>query len=144
MPGSEDDYRHGIYDPRFNTWVDRLQDIHKQPLPKFSPPSTKVEGSRVSRHRRGGVSRRRQIIRLYERDGHQCHWCGVELSLVIPDPRHDTCKLRHPTIDHYPEKFAKGGDNSDENAVLACEDCNVGRNSRKHKSRWENCDENSN
>jgi hypothetical protein len=140
VSSAEDDYRHGIYDPRFNTWVDLLNDVDNSKLARSKAKSKPLPAKRRSNHRRAGTSRRKQIVRLYERDGHNCRWCGVELSLLIPDPRHDTCTLRHPTIDHYPEKFEKGGDNSDSNAVLSCEDCNIGRSNKKHVSRWRDCD----
>jgi hypothetical protein len=58
---------------------------------------------------------RENRIKVYERDNYKCRYCDKQLTLL-------TATLDHVTA------VAKGGDNSFDNLVTACLDCN----SRKH------------
>ena len=59
---------------------------------------------------------RENRIKVYERDGYKCRYCGKQLTRF-------TCTLDHVT------PVAAGGKNNLENLVTACLDCN----SRKHR-----------
>lgn len=145
------DFRRGIYDPRFQTSVDVLDDqLHADKNRKIQVRSSDGQalgsGNRKPRNkisanglpitkRLSGPARRNQVVRLARRDGWVCHWCGVDLSLGVNSTDNDTQELRYPTIDHIITKHA-GGSNSDENCVIACTDCNVARSSTKIERKW--------
>lgn len=59
---------------------------------------------------------RENRIKIFERDGYKCRYCGKQLTRF-------TATLDHVT------PVAEGGDNSFENLLTACLDCN----SRKHR-----------
>jgi hypothetical protein len=60
---------------------------------------------------------RENRIKVYERDEYKCRYCGKQLTRF-------TC-----TLDHV-KPVAEGGDNSFENIVTACLDCNSRKNGR--------------
>jgi hypothetical protein len=61
---------------------------------------------------------RENRIKVYERDGYKCRYCEKQLTRFTA------------TLDHV-RAVAEGGDNSFENLVTACLNCN----SRKHHRR---------
>lgn len=73
--------------------------------------------------------RRRKVRSLRERDGDNCHWCGIVLDFR---PFIDPGWVGHPelewvaTLDHYVPK-THGGSNKIKNLVLACDWCNQKR-----------------
>lgn len=56
-------------------------------------------------------------LRIWERDGWQCGYCGNHLERKHPDPRHDA------TVDHITPKAA-GGTDDPENLISSCRRCN--------------------
>jgi hypothetical protein len=69
---------------------------------------------------RSGVdsdSLREDRIKVFERDGYICRYCQKQLTRLTA------------TVDHV-RPVAEGGDNSVENLVTACLDCNAKRNKR--------------
>jgi HNH endonuclease len=120
------DYGRGIYDPRFQTETDTLQDKYAKP---DLDSGIRKRNLFVTR-RLSGKARRNQCIRLARRDGWTCHWCDVELSLKVVDVRNDTEELRYPTIDHIITK-SRGGNNHDDNCVIACQKCNSTRSNER-------------
>lgn len=76
-----------------------------------------------SSHRK--ISRRRVLLKKF---GTKCHWCKIEMTPVKVkgdnNPRQTSM-----TIDHVLPLW-NGGDNSRNNTVLACYECNQERNTR--------------
>lgn len=66
-------------------------------------------------------SPRREVLRLAERDGWDCTYCGVTLDGCPDRPK--------PHIDHVIPK-SRGGTNSKNNKVLACPKCNTSKGAR--------------
>jgi len=66
------------------------------------------------------------VLRLIERDGNRCHWCGREVNLGAKQ-NNDL----YPTLDHYPVPRSQGGKTKLDNLVLACRQCNNGRQSKR-------------
>ena len=64
---------------------------------------------------------RSEVVRLAERDGWDCHYCGVALEGKPDRPR--------PHVDHVFSK-SRGGSNGLENKVLACPTCNIAKGAR--------------
>jgi len=60
-------------------------------------------------------------IKVYERDGYICRFCQKQLTRLTA------------TLDHL-KPVAEGGDNSFENLVTACLDCNTKRNAKSGKA----------
>jgi hypothetical protein len=60
---------------------------------------------------------RENRLKVFERDGYACRHCGKQLTRFTA------------TLDHV-QAVAHGGDNSFENLVTACLDCNSRKNSR--------------
>lgn len=56
--------------------------------------------------------RRETRMRVFERDGYKCHYCGKQLTRFTA------------TVDHL-KPLAEGGDDSLQNLVTACTDCNT-------------------
>jgi hypothetical protein len=56
-------------------------------------------------------------VRIFERDGWRCWYCGVEL------PQGPARFDKAGTFDHL-NPLSRGGDNSDANIVAACRSCN--------------------
>jgi HNH endonuclease len=73
-------------------------------------------------------STRRKMLRLGERDGEQCVWCGTELSY----------RSLHATLDHVRCRSHGGADGLD-NLVLACAACNHARANAPASSWLEQC-----
>jgi hypothetical protein len=71
---------------------------------------------------------RRKMLRLGERDGEQCVWCGTELSY----------RSLHATLDHVRCRSHGGPDGLD-NLVLACAACNHARANAPASSWLEQC-----
>jgi 5-methylcytosine-specific restriction endonuclease McrA len=91
------------------------------------PDSSAEESSRRgSRHRGVRNARHRRAILRWAQDG-RCWYCGIEMTVV----RHWTIKhrLTDETCDHL-LPWCKGGDDSDENIVLACRQCNSQKKDR--------------
>lgn len=65
------------------------------------------------------AERKRLIVRLIERDGDQCHYCGVHLE----QNDRDIYKHNGVSIDHIVPQIA-GGSSRIANLVLACRKCN--------------------
>lgn len=134
------DYGRGIYDPRFQTLTDTVKDakdIQPAEPPQRSKNRIRKKGAHpLATNRLSGKSRRNQCIRLARRDGGWfCHWCYVNLSFDVEDCRNDIQELRYPTIDHIITK-SRGGNNNDNNCVLACQDCNSARSSKKIERKF--------
>jgi hypothetical protein len=81
----------------------RAERLAAEPELKFPRSSADDEGLQQIR------------IKVYERDGYLCHYCGKQLTRLTA------------TLDHV-EPIAEGGDNSIDNLVTACLDCNAKRN----------------
>jgi len=73
-------------------------------------------------------STRRKMLRLGERDGERCVWCGTELSY----------RSLHATLDHVRCRSHGGADGLD-NLVLACAGCNHARANAPASSWLERC-----
>lgn len=66
--------------------------------------------------------RDRMKVRLMQRDGRHCHWCGTRLALHWFDPM-GVLPNDAMTFDHVKPR-ALGGSNKADNLVLACKACN--------------------
>jgi hypothetical protein len=71
----------------------------------------------------GVLKRHRRLLRLVERDGTECVWCGTELGGTMA-----------MTLDHVVPS-SQGGTNDIENLVLACSPCN-GMRGAAHVDVW--------
>lgn len=71
---------------------------------------------------------RRKMLRLGERDGEHCVWCGTPLSY----------RSLHATLDHVRCRSHGGADGLD-NLVLACAACNHGRANAPASAWLEQC-----
>lgn len=60
---------------------------------------------------------RENRLRIFERDGYKCHYCGKQLTRFSA------------TLDHI-EPVSEGGDNSERNLVTACLRCNSRRGNK--------------
>lgn len=70
---------------------------------------------------------RPEVLRLAERDGWGCAYCGVTLDGCPDRPR--------PQVDHVMPK-SRGGSNHLSNKVLACGSCNASKNA-KTPEEWQ-------
>lgn len=60
---------------------------------------------------------RENRLKIYERDGYKCQHCGKQLTRF-------TATLDHVTA------VSQGGDNSFENLITSCRECNSKKNAR--------------
>lgn len=84
--------------------------------------------------RASGWFTKEDLAFLYELQEGRCCWCGCEMVNRLIDntaPR----KLKF-TVDHI-NPVARGGSNWWWNLVLACDRCNISRNSRRALSEWQ-------
>lgn len=85
----------------------------------------------------GSLRKKRSV--LIQRDGNNCHYCGVEM--LFPngeDIKGDRSKPRLMTIEHVVAR-AHGGPNAINNLVLACHKCNNGFGDERIKCRCHFC-----
>lgn len=68
------------------------------------------------------------IVRIYQRDGQVCRYCGRRLADVAELPCLDGGPLpeNYPTLDHVVPR-SQGGGNSIMNMVVACFTCNLAK-----------------
>jgi 5-methylcytosine-specific restriction endonuclease McrA len=71
------------------------------------------------------------LSKEYLRVGFLCYYCKTKMSIGIANSP-DTC-----TVDHC-ISIGKGGDNTINNLVLCCEDCNRKKGGRKYDKQNEN------
>lgn len=78
----------------------------------------------------------RKLARLAERDGVNCHWCGIEThDYREPLPSHAN-KRHMRTVEHLVSR-SNGGGHSIENLVIACYRCNTSRGGNPESlGRW--------
>jgi 5-methylcytosine-specific restriction endonuclease McrA len=69
----------------------------------------------------------KMLQRIIDRDGINCHYCGMELSFDMSDSI-----MQYRTVDHI-QPLAMGGSNHIDNLVLACKSCN----SKKHTKHYQ-------
>lgn len=86
----------------------RDQAIPRQPKPKAASP-VKWAPDKSKRSR------------IYERDGHRCHYCGSNQRL---------------SLDHIIPR-SKGGTHEDENLVTCCKSCNSAKGIKSYDEFWE-------
>lgn len=89
-------------------------------------------------------NRDRARVRLLQRDGRHCHWCGQRMTLHWFDPL-GALPSDAMTFDHVVPK-ALGGTNRTDNLVLACRACNHSHGERlsyylQHTNRTTRCNE---
>ncbi len=82
--------------------------------PEFKFPRSGADSDSLQQNR----------IKVYERDGYVCRYCQKQLTRFTA------------TLDHV-KPVAEGGDNSIDNLVTACLDCNAKRNKRASASALE-------
>ena len=58
------------------------------------------------------------LAKVYLREGFPCYYCGKKMSIGIPNSL-DTCSIDHK------KPISYGGENSLNNIVLCCEECNM-------------------
>lgn len=75
---------------------------------------------RAPKHRLNGEKVKRKRQQLIERDGMDCHYCGVKMRLPIANGRAFRFQA---TIEHIVPR-SKGGSSDLYNLVLACNQCN--------------------
>jgi hypothetical protein len=85
----------------------RFREERQASEPEFKFPRSGADDDSLHQNR----------IRVYERDGYTCHYCQKQLTRFTA------------TLDRV-KPVAEGGDNSIENLVTACLDCNAKRNQR--------------
>lgn len=68
----------------------------------------------------------RQRRRILDRDGWSCQYCGARLRWLRVTLRFTLDETRPANVDHiFPR--ARGGQNTDDNLISACERCNLGK-----------------
>ncbi len=85
---------------------------------EYNPPRTEVLASREIARRRSAMNANPKLARaIKERDGNNCRYCGVHVNW------RDRKSSSGGTYDHV-VPVSQGGDESLDNLVVACRDCN--------------------